>query len=106
MSSYFTQKQLLIFMTTKIMLDLNSDLVKSAVELANSQNMSLSQLIENQLNELILTKQHQDEEFKSFEMLRGCIKLPCNIDIDTLRYQAIIEKHCRPISATTNHSSK
>jgi hypothetical protein len=87
-------------MTTKITLDLNPDLVKSAEELANSQNMSLSELVEIHLKELIQIKRKEDEEFKSFEKLRGCIKIPNNVDIDDLRYQAIMEKHRRPISAT------
>lgn len=80
-------------MTTKLTLSLDSDLVKSGEAFANSQNMSLSQLIEIHLKELIEIKQKEDEEFKSFEKLRGCIKIPDNVNIDDLRYQAIIEKH-------------
>ena len=50
-------------MTTKITLDLNPDLVKSAEELANSQNMSLSELVEIHLKELIQIKRKEDERY-------------------------------------------
>ena len=34
-----------------------------------------------------------EEDFEQLMALRGCIQLPEDIDIDELRYEAIMEKH-------------
>jgi hypothetical protein len=39
-----------------------------------------------------ITKEKEDD-LDGLLALRGCIKIPNNVDIDDLRYQAIMEKH-------------
>jgi hypothetical protein len=45
------------------------------------------------LNRESQINQENDDDLGGLLALRGCIKLPENVDVDDLRYQAIMEKH-------------
>lgn len=83
-------------MIAKLTLTVEKSVIDQAKIVAKASGRSLSKMVEEYLISLNrdaqITTQDEDD-LDGLLALRGCIKLPNNIDIDDLRYQAIMEKH-------------
>lgn len=83
-------------MITKLTLTIEKSVIDQAKVTAKASGRSLSKMIEDYLISLNRESQksfENEEAIAGLLALRGCIKLPENIDPDDLRYQAIMEKH-------------
>ncbi|MFM7638597.1 MAG: DUF6364 family protein [Bacteroidota bacterium] len=83
-------------MITKLTLTVEKSVIDQAKIVAKASGRSLSKMVEEylvSLNRVSQTTQENEDDLNGLLALRGCIKLPNNIDIDDLRYQAIMEKH-------------
>lgn len=83
-------------MIAKLTLTVEKSVIDQAKIVAKASGRSLSKMVEEYLISLNrdaqITTQDEDD-LDGLLALRGCIKLPNNIHIDDLRYQAIMEKH-------------
>jgi hypothetical protein len=83
-------------MITKLTLTVEKSVIDQAKIVAKASGRSLSKMVEEYLISLNrdsqITKENEDD-LDGLLALRGCIKIPNNVDIDDLRYQAIMEKH-------------
>jgi hypothetical protein len=83
-------------MITKLTLSVEKSVIDQAKIVAKASGRSLSKMVEEYLISLTrdsqITKEKEDD-LDGLLALRGCIKIPNNVDIDDLRYQAIMEKH-------------
>lgn len=83
-------------MIAKLTLTVEKSVIDQAKIVAKASGRSLSKMVEEYLISLNrdaqITTQDEDD-LDGLLALRGCIKLPNNIDIDDQRYQAIMEKH-------------
>jgi len=83
-------------MITKLTLTVEKSVIDQAKIVAKASGRSLSKMVEEylvSLNRVSQTTPENEDDLDGLLALRGCIKLPNNIDIDDLRYQAIMEKH-------------
>lgn len=81
-------------MITKLTLTVEKSVIDQAKIVAKASGRSLSKMVEEYLVSLNRASQIiQEDDLDGLLALRGCIKLPNNLDIDDLRYQAIMEKH-------------
>lgn len=83
-------------MITKLTLTVEKSVIDQAKIVAKASGRSLSKMVEEylvSLNRVSQTTLENEDDLDGLLALRGCIKLPNNIDIDDLRYQAIMEKH-------------
>jgi hypothetical protein len=83
-------------MITKLTLTVEKSVIDQAKIVAKASGRSLSKMVEEYLISLNrdsqITKENEDD-LDGLLALRGCIKIPNNVNIDDLRYQAIMEKH-------------
>jgi hypothetical protein len=83
-------------MITKLTLTVEKSVIDQAKIVAKASGRSLSKMVEEYLISLNrdaqITTQYEDD-LDGLLALRGCIKIPNNVDINDLRYQAIMEKH-------------
>jgi hypothetical protein len=83
-------------MITKLTLTVEKSVIDQAKIVAKASGRSLSKMVEEyliSLNRESQINQENDDDLGGLLALRGCIKLPENVDVDDLRYQAIMEKH-------------
>ena len=83
-------------MITKLTLTVEKSVIDQAKIVAKASGRSLSKMVEEylvSLNRASQIIQEDEDDLNGLLALRGCIKLPNNLDIDDLRYQAIMEKH-------------
>jgi hypothetical protein len=83
-------------MITKLTLTVEKSVIDQAKIVAKASGRSLSKMVEEYLISLNRDSQittQDEDDLDGLLALRGCIKIPNNVDINDLRYQAIMEKH-------------
>ena len=83
-------------MLAKLTLTIEKSVIDQAKIVAKSSGRSLSKMIEQYLISLhqeSASPEQMDLELKNLIAIRGCIKLPEDFDLDSIRYQGIMDKH-------------
>ncbi len=83
-------------MITKLTLTVEKSVIDQAKIVAKASGRSLSKMVEEYLISLNRDSQittQDEDDLDGLLALRGCIKIPNNVDIDDLLYHAIMEKH-------------